>query len=125
MIHSVRGGRGRIALDLSVHTNPLGTTPPSPSPPKLGDWNLGFLPGLSTIQIMNEEHQAWLESNGPQWHPTVDKWVQDASGTLRLVDAQGVLLPNGWRLCGTGGYFSRWDLSVKNCPEVQWKVVPV
>lgn len=116
-----------MALDLSVHTNPLGTTPPSSSPPSLGDWNLGFLPGMATLQIMNEEHQVWLESLGSQWHPTVEKWVQDASGTLRLVDAQGVLLPNGFRLCGSvlGAYVARWDVVVKNCPEVQLKVVPL
>lgn len=110
-----------------MHTNPLGADPPRPSPPNLGDWNVAFLPGGATLQLVSEQFQTVLDSWGPGYHPTVDTWVQDSRGTLRLLGADGVLRPNALKLCGKGAaaYLMRWDELYDVCPELELKVVPL
>lgn len=103
----------------------MGSTPPRPAPPNLGDWNLTFVPSSTALQIVSEQFQAVLETWGPDWHPTVDTWVQDAKGTLRLKDANGVVRPNGFRICGEGSaaYVPKWDELARDCVTLEFKVV--
>lgn len=107
-----------------MHKNP--TSSPS-VPEQWGDWNVMFLPGASQVSVNSEQSQALFESWGPGFHPTVDKWVQDSNGVLRLI-TDDVLQANGLRLCGidTSVYTFLWDdVPYVNCPVAEFKVVPL
>lgn len=86
-----------------------------------------FLPGVSTMSFAAEEWQATLTSWGWGYIPTVDKFVQDSNGMLRLV-TDGVLQPNGVRICPSGGagYVFWWDdAPYLPCPVAEFRVVPL
>ncbi|KAL0630729.1 hypothetical protein Q9L58_010421 [Maublancomyces gigas] len=120
------GGRGRIALDRTVHKRPNSNSPTNPEP--WGDWNVMFFSGVSQVVVNPEETQALFESWGPGYHPTVGKWVQDSKNVLRLINDDGVLQPNGLRLCGVGasGYSFWWDdVPYLNCPVAEFRIVPL
>lgn len=124
----VLGGRGRIALDRTVHKVPNSNSPTNPEP--WGDWNVMFFggAGVTQISVNSEESQALFQSWGPGYYPTVGKWVQDSKGVLRLIGADGTLQANGLRLCGQGkGAYAFWwdDVPYMNCPVAEFKVVPL
>lgn len=85
-----------------------------------------FLPGVSQLVVNSEEFQATLTSWGPAYLPTVDKFVQDSNNILRLVK-NGVVQPNGLRICGTGGGYAFWwdDVPYMPCPVAQFRIVPL
>lgn len=119
----VLGGRGRIALDRTVHKDPGG-----PRPIQSGDWNVMFLPAVSQVVVNSEEWQATLESWGPSFHPTVGKFVQDSNQILRLIGDDGQLQPNGLRICGGGEtFYDFWwdDVPYLPCPVAEFKIVPL
>lgn len=122
---TVLGGRGRIALDRTVHTQPNSNIPADAVE---GDWNVMFLPGVSSVVVNSEAWQATLESWGPAYHPTVGKFVQDSKGILRLINDSGVLQPNGLRICGVGAstYQFWWDdVPYLPCPVAEFRIVPL
>lgn len=87
-----------------------------------------FFSGVSQVVVNPEETQALFESWGPGYHPTVGKWVQDSKNILRLINDDGVLQPNGLRLCGVGasGYSFWWDdVPYLNCPVAEFRIVPL
>lgn len=87
-----------------------------------------IFPGVDTVVFNSEERQAQLTSWGPDYFPTVDKWVQNSNGLLRLVGGDGAVRPNGLRLCGLGqsAYIFWWDnVPYLNCPVAEFRIVPL
>lgn len=102
----VLGGDGRISVDLSVHTNPSGQTPPTPNGG--GAWNVMFLGGTDTLGVASEELQALIKSWGPNYTPIVSTFVQTTDHKLRLVDSKGGLI-NRVQICGSeASYYQLW-----------------
>lgn len=109
----VSGGRGRIAHH-RPNSEPIG-----------GDWNLIFFGGVSQLQISNESSQAVLSSWGSGSQFTVDHFVQDGAGLVRLLDAKGVVQPNELKICGEGPEHQFWwdDVPYMPCSEAKLRVV--
>lgn len=101
--------------------------PGNPEKPEAsGDWNVAFFPGVSQLFVYPEDFQASLVSQGTP--ATVAKFVQDSQNTLRLVSADGVLQPNGLRVCGqaSNDYVFHWDdVPYIDCPVAQFRIVAV
>lgn len=127
-ITPVLGGRGRIALDLTVHVHPDGGL--SPGLDQRGDWNVVLMPGVSEIEVMSETLQELNSKRAARDHVTVGKWVQDSNGMLRLLDAKGALVNNGLRICSVftdGGLFQFWwdPIPYLDCAVAEFKIVPL
>lgn len=119
----VLGGRGRIALDRTVHQHP-GSNSPEP----LGDWNLTLRTGTYPLIVVSEETQAVMASWGADYIPIVGKFVQNRYQLLRVVGSDGELLPNGFRVCGASSdYYSFWwdELHYLPCPVANFRIVPL
>lgn len=70
--------------------------------------------------------QALYTSWGGRSTPLAGKWVQDNTGILRRLGADGALQPNGVRLCGSGEelYQVWWGTTIyEDCPEAKLKIV--
>lgn len=83
-----------------------------------------FFGALDRLAVHSEQDQATFAAGGLKF--TVGTWVQDASGNLRLIGADGVLQPNRLKLCGEPGitYQFWWDtVSYLGCPEASFRVV--
>lgn len=119
----VTGGKGYITLDRTVHKIPNSNIPMNPGPS--GDWNLIIFPEVNTLDFTPEEYYlAWK----PTFVITLGRWVQDSDGLLHLLDADGALVRNGLRLCGTERqtYQFWWDpFPYIDCPVTQFKIIPL
>lgn len=113
----VLGGRGRIALDRTVHIRP-----DINAPEKLGDWNVVVFSDVQQVAVKSEEVLAGLG----QWHAVVGEFVQNSESMLRLVGADGGV-KNGLKICGdTLGYTFWWDdVPYLECPVAELRVVPL
>lgn len=120
----VTGGKGHITLDRTVHKIPSPNIPMDPGP--WGDWNLLIYPEVDTPSFDPEEY--YLAWDPKKFAVIVGRWVQDSNGVLHLLDADGALVRNGLRICGTERttYQFWWDpFPYIDCPVAQFKIIPL
>lgn len=120
----VLGGRGRIALDRTVHKRPNSNSPTNPEP--WGDWNMMVSAGVDLISVQSEQALALYDSWGPEYHPIVGKFVQNGNNMLRLLGDNGHLV-NGLQVEGTGAsaYLFWWDMVHYAPSNAEFRVVPL
>lgn len=117
----VLNNKGRIALDPIVHN--LDTTG--------GAYHVLIYPFVAALVVRSEAQQTAIElGSAKDWYLRAipGKWVQDSNGLLRHLDEDGVIQPNGLRLCGVeSSVYGFWwdDVPYMNCPVAEFKIVPL
>lgn len=96
-----------------------------------GAYHVLIYPFVAPVRVRLEAQQAWAELDSVEYlylKALPGKWVQDSNGLLRHLGEDGVVEPNGLRLCGvsTSVYAFWWDdVPYLNCAVAEFKVVPL